>query len=473
MQSDKLNGANAPHAPLSAHEMEYLPDEIERDGLPAEHEAELKRLIALTPLQYGQQRKEAAEKLNVSVSYLDRLCKMGRSQGDDAAQGRRLDFTKVMPWGEPVNGEELLDEIVDVVRRFVICKPHAAQAAALWVTFTWFMDVVRVSPIAIITAPEKRCGKTVLLGTMAKLVARPLLTSGITASALFRVIEMHGPTLLIDEADVVLKENEALRGVLNSGHTRDTAVLIRSVGDEHEPRQFSTWGAKLIAGISANLLADTVTDRSVVLELRRKTNVETVERLRHADPALFVTLNRKLARWAADNSDTVRRAVVDVPDELNDRAQDNWEPLLAIADVAAGKWPEIARQCAVATSGKGDEVTATVGTELLESIRKVFIERDIARISMTELLDALYQEPESRWASYSFGKPLSARQLGKLLSSYNIKSKAMRRDADTTYKGYDAYQFAEAFLSYLPQEVKKEPVAEKSGNTGNSVTHPF
>ena len=51
---------------------------------------------------------------------------------------------------------------------------------------------------------------------------------------------------MIDEADSFLRDNEELRGVLNSGHRKGGAVL-RNVGDDHEPRSFSTYSACAIA----------------------------------------------------------------------------------------------------------------------------------------------------------------------------------------------------------------------------------
>jgi len=110
----------------------------------------------------------------------------------------------------------------------------------------------------------------------------------------------HCPTLLIDEADSFLKDNEELRGAINSDHTRQSAYVIRCVGDDHEPCQFSTWGAKAISGIGQ--LADTLMDRSVVLTLRRKLPTESVQRLRHADQSLFCVLASKLARFSSDAS---------------------------------------------------------------------------------------------------------------------------------------------------------------------------
>jgi putative DNA primase/helicase len=90
--------------------------------------------------------------------------------------------------------------------------------------------------------------------------------------------------LFIDEVETMLKDNEDLRGLINAGHTCDSAKVWRSVakGDDFEPKCFSVWGMKAVAGINAIKLAETVTSRSIVFELRRKRAEENVTRLRHA-----------------------------------------------------------------------------------------------------------------------------------------------------------------------------------------------
>lgn len=103
-----------------------------------------------------------------------------------------------------------------------------------------------------------------------------------------------------------MKENEELRGVMNSGHTRDSAYVIRTVGDNFTPTKFSTWGAKALAGIGH--VADTLMDRAVILKLRRKLPHEMVNRIRDAEPGLFDELRSKLARLAEDYSEKVRQA---------------------------------------------------------------------------------------------------------------------------------------------------------------------
>ncbi len=77
-----------------------------------------------------------------------------------------------------------------MLRRYVAADKETIRAAALWSTFTWLIDVVQVAPIANITAPEKRCGKSILLTALGKLAYRPMQVSNIAPAALYRAIEL-------------------------------------------------------------------------------------------------------------------------------------------------------------------------------------------------------------------------------------------------------------------------------------------
>src|SRR5215510_14164473 len=206
------------------------------------------------------------------------------------------------------------------------------------------MDAGDISPFMVLVSPTKRCGKTSVLILLFFLTPKSELAANITASSLFRYIEAVRPTLLIDEADTFAKDNEELRGILNSGHTRLAANIIRNVEvhGEHKPRRFSTWAPKAIATIRG--LADTLEDRSVIVTLQRKPRDAKVERLRRRDTEGLKTIRSRAARWAADNFDKLVDPDPKVPEALNDRAADNWRPLLAIAELVGGDWPARGRE---------------------------------------------------------------------------------------------------------------------------------
>lgn len=425
-------------------------------------DAVIQRLAALPAVQYDRVRKTEAETLGIRPGTLDRLVSQARKDVEKTG----LDFDDIEPWPHPVNPSELLSEIAGTVRRFIICQPETADAVALWSCMTWFMDVVQIAPLAVITAPEKRCGKSQLLFLLGRLVSRPLTASNISPAALFRSIDAWKPTLLVDEADSFMRENEELRGLLNCGHTRDSAYIVRTVGEDFTPRKFNVWGAKALAGIGH--LADTLMDRSILLELRRKLPYEQADRLRYAEPGLFDDLAAKLARFAEDQRDEVRQARPALPESLNDRAQDNWEPLLAIAEVAGGAWPDLARKAALKLSG-ADNPAQSIGTELLMDIREVFDTKSVTRITTADLITALCADDEKPWATYNRGKPISPRQVSKRLGEHGIQSKDMRFGYEGIRKGYLREWFEEAFSRYLALPEKTPLIRNKSLETAPDV----
>uniref|UniRef100_A0A809E4K4 DNA primase n=1 Tax=Ralstonia solanacearum TaxID=305 RepID=A0A809E4K4_RALSL len=411
-------------------------------------EQTIERLASLNPMQYDRVRKAEAKRMGVQNGTLDRMVKHARGEAQSEEAGP---FEDAEPWPDPVDGAALLSEIARTIRRFIICDPETIAATALWCQTAWLADCVSVCPILLITAPEKSCGKSQLLTVAGKLVPRPAQAAGVSSSVLFRMIEKYKPTLLLDEIETVLtKEAEDLRGLLNAGHTRDSAFVWRSVavGDDFEPKRFNVFGFKALAGINADKLAETITSRAVVAQMRRKMPHETAERLRQAEAGLFDDLRAKLARWADDNAAAIRVARPDLPDALGDRDQDNWEPLLAVADLVGGTWPSYSRSAAIKLCNRGGEAAQSAGAELLADIKAVFDRQRVQRISMADLLAALCEDDEAPWKTWNRGKEMTPRQLGKKLREYGIESQPVKIAYETS-KGYKVEQFEDAFARYL------------------------
>ena len=246
-------------------------------------------------------------------------------------QGREVTLDDPEPWADPVDGAPLLAMIVRTFEQYLALPKHASAALGLWVLHAYAMQAWFVSPFLAVTSPTKRCGKTVLLIVLGALVPRRLFASNVTPAVLFRTIEKYSPVLLIDGADSFIRDNDELRGVLNSGHTRTTAVVIRAVGEDHDPRAFSTWCAKSVALIGK--LPGTLEDRAIEIRMRRRTASEYVERLRQDRiEATCADLRRQAKRWIDDRQQDLQDTDPTVPGVLNDRAADCWRPLLAVAD---------------------------------------------------------------------------------------------------------------------------------------------
>jgi hypothetical protein len=144
----------------------------------------------------------------------------------------------------------------------------------------------------------------------------------------------------------------------------------------------------------------------------------------------------------------LRAARPRLPDELDDRAEDYWEPLLAIADLAGGGWPERARSAAVELSSGAEREDDSLSLRLLTDVRTVFSEKGAASLKTSALIDELGKIEESPWGDW-YGKPISAQSLSKLLRPYRIKTMPVWVD-EKTVRGYKREQFVEAWNRYLP-----------------------
>jgi putative DNA primase/helicase len=404
---------------------------------------EIGRLARLGKLEYERERKDAAKRLKIRTPALDDLVAAERdSCNDNAKQGRRLKLPEPEPWPYPVNGAELLDALSTSVRQHVVMPNQAADTVALWAIHTYLLDVFGITPRLAVTSPEKGCGKTTLLDVLSHLVWRPLSSANATASAIFRVVEMHRPTLLIDEGDTFLIENQELRGILNTGHRRGGSVT-RTVGDDFEPRAFSTYSSCVIALIGK--LPATLADRSFLIDLRRRRADEAIEPFRFDRTEHLDRLARMAARWAANNAESIRTVEPNMPSGLFNRAADNWRPLLAIADVAGVEWPERSRRAAQCARPTDDE---SVRVLLLTDIRAIFAERAAERLASGELVEVLVAIEGRPWAEWKAGKPITANGLARLLAPFHI-APATIRIGDRTAKGYQLAQFEDAFARYL------------------------
>lgn len=390
----------------------------------------------------------------------DGQVKAERNEDGDA---RNLPFPVVEPYPGPVNPAELFDEVSDTIRRFIVLEKEQADTATLWSAHTYLLECFDISPLAIIDAPEKECAKTIFQGVLGRMSYRPLPAANASASALFRSVELWTPTILFDEADTFFKDKPELQGMVNAGYKRGGFVLrSEAVGNGFAPKMFSVFCAKSVAGIAlVKHLPDSTMSRGIVFNMRRKLRHEKVERLRYVDPNLFTTIAAKLARFAKDYAAQVRSARPVLPDELSDRAQDNWEPLLAIAACAGPGWIERATAAALKLSG---DTAASTGNELLADIQGILARLRTGRIKSADLIDALCEDAEAAWATYNNGRPLTPRQLSKLLSVYGVSPKTVRQGKETP-KGYDVSQFEDVFARYLaappdlPQRRNESPEA--------------
>jgi hypothetical protein len=363
-------------------------------------------------------------------------------------------------------GSDALNRVGALIKRFVSLSDPQAIAVTLWVAHTHALDAAETTPYLCITSAEKQCGKTRLLEVLSLLVARPWLTGSASKAVLVRKVDAERPTLLLDESDAAFAGNkeysEALRAVLNNGHSRGgVASLCVGQGTNIAPKDFQVFCPKAIAGIGR--LPDTVADRSIPIRMKRRAPNEQAERFRRrlltnesAD------VKKQLCAWIANNKRRFSDVQPELPESLSDRQQDGCEPLLAIADVAGGDWPERVRNALLEIlTGEAAEDYST-GVRLLSDIRNVFELQRVESLSTRDLLAALC-DAEPQWSDFSHGKPLSDAALARLLKRYGIHHRKLRLGERTAW-GYNRSSFEDAWARYMPR--KLEQVEQSSNDAG-------
>jgi hypothetical protein len=344
----------------------------------------------------------------------------------------------------------MLDDAVAFVRRFVMLSNDQAAAVALWIFHTHAFKAADTTPYLSVTSAEKRSGKTRLLEVLELLVRQPLPSVNTSDAALFRAIEKLGPTVIFDEVDAIFgpkaRDREDLRGMLNAGYRRGAVARRMGGANNTQLESFTVFCGKVFAGIGE--LPDTIRDRAIRIRLQRRTRDEQIERFRRRDAEHDAEPIRiSLASLAEYHIDGLSDARPELPDELDDRAQDVWEPLLAIADLAGGDWPSRARKAAVALSTGAEREDDSLGARLLKDIHAVFSAKGMQRYRTADLIAELAEIEESPWGDW-YGKTVSAQALSKLLKPYRIQTMPVWVDGQTV-RGYKAEQFTEAWLRVL------------------------
>jgi Protein of unknown function (DUF3631) len=286
------------------------------------------------------------------------------------------------------------------------------------------------------------------------LVPNAVEAINVTPAYLFRKVgdDNAKPTILYDEIDTVFgpkaKENEEIRGLLNAGHRRG-AVAGRCVvhGKQVLTEEIPAFCAVALAGLG--WLPDTILSRSVIIRMRRRAPGERITSFRRRDYAPEgERLRACLAAWAAQSLKPMTAARPQMPNGIEDRDADVWEPLLAIADAAGGDWPKLARIAAIALVGAAKEAEPSLGVRLLTDLKTVFDAQGEDKIATSAILTALISLPESPWGDLK-GRPLNDRGLALRLRQYDVRSKDIYVQ-DRALKGYAREDLHDVWLRYLP-----------------------
>jgi putative DNA primase/helicase len=261
------------------------------------------------------------------------------------------------PWYEPVSDiAGVWTRAGSAIAKRVAASQVIYDTAVLWAQHTHFVHHAHISlplsPRLIIGGKEPICGKTTLLHSLCPLVWRPLpVAASLTPAVVRLALDKYQTTLMLDEIEHYLRTPRSKVGrILQASYQQQTADIMRNVQTANgrwELQFISVWGA--LAYTAANKPSPGLRSQAISLTLSRA-RLDAWEQLAQPeDPLLELPEpGRKFARWAQDQTELPEASI---PEGLDARASDNWRPLLQIAALAGGDWPQRAAAAATALAG--------------------------------------------------------------------------------------------------------------------------
>lgn len=399
---------------------------------------------------------------------------------DEVAQKRR---NRMPTPAEPIDGAAILTAVQAFLARFVgFPNEHCLTAATLWAAHAHMMQWFHTTPRLALLSPEPASGKTRVLEVLDLLVPEAMFCLNASSAAIFRTLSNRQITLLVDECDAIFTRrgkddsNEDLRALLNAGYRRG-ATIPRCVGPRHDVQTFAVHCAVALAGLGD--LPETLMSRAIVIRMRRRAPSEPIEpfRSREHEPEGHA-LRDRLAAWASSGGSAGSGSVAEkagaawplLPDGVVDRSAEIWEPLIAVADLADGAWPEAARQACVALAApQGQRVS--LGVRLLADLRTIF--GDANALSTDTILARLCDgeqyglEADAPWGELH-GKPLSVRGLASMLKRYGVTPVKVKLEG-RALQGYRREHLWETWTRYLPPTSEHAEPAEPAEPNGLEV----
>jgi hypothetical protein len=211
-------------------------------------------------------------------------------------------------------------------------------------------------------------------------------------------------------------------------------------------------------------LPDTIEDRSIPIRMKRKPKGVKTEDAFDPDGlrAACTPVRRRLARWTQDISKGLIGAQPERVRGVDNRAWNNWKPLLALAEAAGGEWPSRARAAAIALTA-GDSEADTDYAELIGAVKEVFGDREaMSTVDLAKAIARLEDSPRADWWGKDIVEALRNPETADAI--YKKLGRRVARDLRDFAKptqlwidgrkvrGYRREELQDAFDTYAPED---------------------
>jgi Domain of unknown function (DUF3854) len=145
---------------------------------------------------------------------------------------------------------DLLAEVRAFIHRYVELPSNFEAIASLYILLSWVYDPLPTLPY-LRALGDYGSGKTRFLDVTGAIVFRAIRAAGATSpSPIFRIIDMYGGSLVLDEADFARSDaiSEIVK-ILNSGYKPGSPVLRSEPTNSKnwEPHSYNVFGPKILA----------------------------------------------------------------------------------------------------------------------------------------------------------------------------------------------------------------------------------
>lgn len=229
--------------------------------------------------------------------------------------------------------------------------------------------------------------------------------------------------------------------ILNDGNTRGKKVYRAASnakgGFSDECKSYNCFGFKVVVGINAEKIQETVTSRSIVVQLCRKARTQGVRIKFKQFDSEFASLRSRFYTLSLRYGDEVREltdsGTIKFPLEFTDRQVDAYEPLWAMLNCMANKKAQevCKKACRLCT----EQSAVSSDKALLRDIFRIVKSIQQESIKTLDLLDQLHLIPE--W------QDLSSKKIGKILDAFQVKSHHIWKENNA--RGYFVNQLKRAY----------------------------
>lgn len=307
---------------------------------------------------------------------------------------------------------------------------HVGPTVALWVAHTHAIEAFEQTPRLHLDSRRPGSGKSKVLGGIAATAARAIHAARVSAPAIYTTLgtteqALPPSTLLIDEFDRIDGESKrALEWITNNGYEVDHPVGL--VEQDKDKNRRTVWYATFCpvayAGLDFAHQSDAQLSRSITIHMEQPKDPSKLERLtrsmrkREGDP-----IRSGLAQWLKPHVESLAEAEPVFPDGVSMRSAEIWTPLLAIADLAGGTWPERARSaCRHFVVDNPPE--PPLDLKLLTHIREIWQDYgNLPNMPTNVLMAELIDNDAWPWGSFG-GKAISGHTVARMLDGLGVKT---------------------------------------------------